>query len=171
MIHLLNLFAAIALLVWGTQIVRTGIITEDVVYGASMTWYRCYGNTNPTDVTVDDISLKPVTSLFALFIGLVSVFTLGVFFGNRCPLEFRVLRDGVVMRTVSARASPVNPGAMRAVRVGASATPIGPSEYRSSLMRSMRSASVSMPCSTRKALNGEIAAPMSRSSCTRALMM
>ena len=33
MIHLLNLLAAIALLVWGTQLVRTGILR---VFGASL---------------------------------------------------------------------------------------------------------------------------------------
>ena len=37
--------------------------------------------------------------------------------------------------------------------------------------RSMRRGSVSIPCSVRKALNGDIAEPRSRSSVTRALMM
>ena len=47
--HLLNLLAAIALLVWGTQLVRTGILR---VFGGNLrnVLAKSYGSRNPINV-------------------------------------------------------------------------------------------------------------------------
>lgn len=46
--------------------------------------------------------------LFGVFMLLVSLFTLGVIFGNRWPLEFTIDPDGVVMNNVSEKAHTIH---------------------------------------------------------------
>ena len=57
MTHLLNLFAAIALLVWGTQLVRTGILR---VFGANLRSILAHSTSNRFAAVVSGIGVTAV---------------------------------------------------------------------------------------------------------------